>query len=529
MYRVSGIKLPIQHNKDDIKTAVAKTIKVETADIVMLKIIRRSIDARDKSNIFYAFTVDIKLSKEPKGLMKNKKVSIAPKASYEFNVTGNRIMDNPPVICGFGPAGMFCALFLARAGFKPVVLERGECVEKRLASVEEFWNGGELKPDSNVQFGEGGAGTFSDGKLNTMVKDKSGRNRVVLETFVKHGANEEITYVNNPHIGTDKLIHVVKSIREEIISLGGQVLFDTKLTGISIDRSEVTGVSVIQGGLEKKINTNCLVMACGHSARDTFKVLDDLNVPMEPKSFAVGLRVMHPQSMISESQYGKSYMNILPPADYKVTAKGPTGRGVYSFCMCPGGFVVNASSEEDRLAVNGMSYAARDSKCANSAIIVTVDPKDFGSDDVLSGVQFQRRLEEKAYNLCNGKVPVQLFQDFKENRKSKEFGEFQPEIKGEYDFGNLRELFDEDINETIIKGMTEFGRKIEGFARYDSIFAGVESRTSSPVRIIRQEDGQSEIKGLFPCGEGAGYAGGITSAAMDGIKVAEYIAKNFKP
>jgi len=529
LFRISQIKLPITHGESELYSAVAATAKVKPADILQLNIIKQSIDARDKNNICYVYTVDVMFSHTPKNLFKNKKISKTPTAGYVFPHSGKAFLEHPPVIVGSGPAGLFCGLFLARAGYNPIIIERGEPANKRIETVNRFWQEGILNPCSNVQFGEGGAGTFSDGKLNTMVKDKFHRNKKVLETFVEHGAYKDILYVAKPHLGTDKLVEIVTSIRKEIESLGGQVHFNTLMKDIIFEHNEVRGIITETGGKSEEIPCEVLVLACGHSARDTFYMLNDKEVSMEAKAFAVGLRIMHPAKMINEAQYGPEGAKLLPTAPYKVTARSASKRGVYSFCMCPGGYVVNASSEDKMLAVNGMSYSDRGGDVSNSAIIVTVSPMDYGTDSVLSGVEYQRNLEKKAYKLCAGKVPVQLFGDFAANRISKEFGEFKPAIKGEYDFGNLREIFDEEISLSIIDGMKEFNKQIRDFARNDAIFAGVESRTSSPVRIIRGEDFQSNKKGLYPCGEGAGYAGGITSAAMDGIKVAESIAKRFKP
>ncbi|MBR5337336.1 MAG: FAD-dependent oxidoreductase [Lachnospiraceae bacterium] len=532
MYRISQIKIPINAPGSALSIRVGELLGIRTEDIERLIIIRRSVDARKKPDIYYVYTVDIEISRNirlSKKALSRKDISkVTPKA-YHFPQSGNDVIKDPPVIVGTGPAGLFCGLFLARAGYRPILIERGKPAADRLRDVEEFWKCGVLDPESNVQFGEGGAGTFSDGKLNTMVKDSFGRNGAVLSEFVRHGAPDEIRYINKPHLGTDRLIDIVRSIREEIISLGGQVRFNTLMKEPVISNGSVEAIILKTLSGEERLDCKVLVLACGHSARDTFYSLNEKKVPMEVKSFAVGLRVIHPRDMINEARYGIEHKDDLPAADYKLTAKLPDGRGVYSFCMCPGGFVVNASSEPGMTAVNGMSYSGRDSSSSNSAIIVTVDKNDFPGDDVLSGVRFQRELEMKAYELCKGRIPLQLFKDYKENRESDEFGEFKPDLKGQYSFGNLRSVLPENINTSIIMGMEQFGKEIRGFDRDDSVFAGVESRTSSPVRIIRDENCQSEIGGLYPCGEGAGYAGGITSAAMDGIRVAEEIAKRFKP
>ena len=452
-------------------------------------------------------------------------------------------MGSRPVIAGFGPAGMFCALMLARAGYRPVVVERGEAVEDRMKSVDSFWNGGRLNPESNAQFGEGGAGTFSDGKLNTQVKEVYGRISKVLEIFVEHGADESITYEAKPHIGTDRLVYIVQSIRKEIESLGGEVRFNTRLVDIDLEKltpgvlsdengtdRRVRGITVENSGNREYIPCDCLVLAIGHSARDTFYMLKD-KLTMEQKAFAVGLRIEHRQELINIHEFGDGKYKNYMPASYKLTHKASNGRGVYSFCMCPGGYVVNASSEEGMLAVNGMSYSKRDSENANSALIVTVDNRDFGSEDVLAGIEFQRRLEKKAYELGGGRVPVQRFGDFRENRTTTQSAlssnTVKPCIKGGYTAANLRELLPDGLCDALIEGVTSFDRQIPGYANPDAMFAGVESRTSSPVRINRDDKLQAlGISGLYPCGEGAGYAGGITSAAVDGIKVYEAIVSN---
>ncbi len=442
-----------------------------------------------------------------------------------------------PVIAGAGPAGLFCAYALMSEGFHPIVAERGKKVEERTADVQKFWETGVLDTASNVQFGEGGAGTFSDGKLNTLVKDPIGRNRFVLETFVKFGAPEHILYENKPHIGTDILADVIKRMREFMTENGVEFLFETCVTGFSTGKNG--NLKSIELNHDRQIDTDCLILAIGHSARDTFSLLQEKGLNMQAKSFAVGFRVEHPQSEVNLTQYGDLYADKLPAAPYKVTANLPSGRGVYSFCMCPGGYVVNASSEEHRLAVNGMSYSDRGGSNANSAIIVSVTPEDFkadairhgvlkdadGKEDVLSGVRFQERLEERAWKLGNGKIPQQLFGDYCKNRPSVSYGAFESTTKGDSVLCNLRGLLPEELEESFIEGMHHFSRAIPEFDREDAILSGVESRTSSPVRIVRDESFQSNIRGIYPCGEGAGYAGGIMSAAMDGLKVAEAIGR----
>ena len=394
---------------------------------------------------------------------------------------------------------------LARAGYRPLLLERGETARARKKTVDRFWATGELAADSNVQFGEGGAGTFSDGKLNTLVKDPAGRGRLVLETFVQAGAPEEILWWNKPHLGTDVLIGVVERIREEIISLGGEVRFGTKLTDIDIRDGAVRGVRVRCGDREREkqreteeyLPCRTLVLAIGHSARDTFAMLAEKGIPMEQKAFAVGVRIEHPQELINESQYGKGYPEQLPAASYKLTRKVSGDRGVYSFCMCPGGYVVNASSEPEMLAVNGMSYQARDGRNANSAMIVTVRPEDFGSRDVLAGVEFQRKLERAAYRAGQGRVPVQLLADFQKNQRSSALGEIEPCIKGAWEFGDVRGIFPEGLSAALIEGILGCEQILSGFSRGDAVLSGVESRTSSPVRILRGEAMESARPGAL--------------------------------
>ncbi len=532
MIRISQIKLPVDHDELALLQAAARELKVASEKIEKLTIQKKSIDARKKP-ICYVYTVDIKLKGEDKLLKKlhNRNVGKVEKKSYRFPDPGNEKLNHRPVIVGTGPAGLFCGLMLARAGYRPILLERGETARKRKETVDRFWNGGVLEENSNVQFGEGGAGTFSDGKLNTLVKDPAGRGRLVLQTFVQAGAPEEILYWNKPHLGTDVLIGVVEHIRKEIEELGGEVRFGTQLTDIDIRDGKVCGVYTKNSGcLEQErdyLEAEVLVLAIGHSARDTFAMLKERSVPMERKAFAVGVRIEHPQSMINRSQYGEDYPEDLPAAAYKVTRKVGGDRGVYSFCMCPGGYVVNASSEEGGLAVNGMSYQARDGRNANSAMIVTVRPEDFGGDDLLAGVDFQRKLERVAYQAGGGQVPVQLLGDFRQHVISKNLGEVEPCIKGAWTFGDVRGIFPTELSAALEEGIMGCEHLIPGFSRSDAVLSGVESRTSSPVRILRGENQESTLLGLYPCGEGAGYAGGITSAAMDGIKTAEAIAARY--
>lgn len=528
MIRLTQLKLPADHEPDAVKKKAAKVLKIAPDAIRAVHIRRQSLDARKKPELFYSYTVDVETNLSEQKLVhkaKNANVTIAKQTSYQFPSAGTETMCHRPIIVGSGPAGLFCSLLLARHGYRPLLLERGEDVDTRREKVDAFWNGAALDLRSNVQFGEGGAGTFSDGKLNTLVKDPSGRNQLVMEILHEFGADEEILYQSKPHIGTDVLSGIVKRIREEIIRLGGEVRFGCQMTDLCIEEGRIKAVVTDNG---EQIPAEAVVLAIGHSARDTFEMLLKRKVPMDQKSFAVGLRIQHPQSMINRSQYGREEAGKLGAASYKLTSQTSSGRGVYSFCMCPGGYVVNASSEEGRLAVNGMSYHDRAGVNANSALIITVTPEDFPDDSPLGGVTFQRELERLAYEAADGKVPVQLYGDFKRNEVSKALGDIVPQIKGAWSFADLRGVLPESLSQALLEAMENFGGMIHGFDREDAVFAGIESRTSSPVRIWRNEQFESEIQGLYPCGEGAGYAGGITSAAMDGVKAAEAIARRYR-
>lgn len=532
MIRIQQLKLPITHTREQLIKKIAKTLRIRQEAVISYTVCKQSIDARKKSEVAFVYTVDVSVRNEADILRRAKGSHIlqTKNVQYQFPEGGENILKHPPVIIGSGPAGLFCAYLLAEHGFCPLILERGKPVKERTREVEKFWQQNILNPHTNVQFGEGGAGTFSDGKLNTLVKDVKGRNKKVLDIFIRHGAPESISYQAKPHIGTDILRTVIQNMRMQIESWGGSYLFDTCVTDLEISHGSLQKVvcqNQVTGEIHN-IETELAVLAVGHSARDTFTMLENRGFQMEAKSFAVGLRVEHPQAMISEVQYGKEAAEILAAAPYKVTANLENGRGVYSFCMCPGGYVVNASSEEGQIATNGMSYSARDGKNANSAIIVTVTPDDFGGDGPLAGIQFQRRLEKKAYELGKGKIPQQLFGDFERKKLSDSYGSFASEVKGLHEFGALHELFPEEVRESFCLGMHKFAHYIPEFDREDAILSGVESRTSSPVRITRNEEFESNRKGVYPCGEGAGYAGGIMSAAMDGMKIAETIAQKYK-
>lgn len=525
MIRIRQIKVPIENNNiEEIKAKIASKTKIKKEEIQDLKIIKKSIDARRKDHIYYVYEVDCKVKDEQKILNNNKSKDILKsiKEEYIFPKKGFKPLKNRPIIIGSGPAGLFCAYLLAKGGYQPIIIERGSKIETRIKKVEEFWNTGKLNINTNVQFGEGGAGTFSDGKLNTLVKDKNYRMKKVFEIFVENGAPKEIMYENMPHIGTDVLRNVIINMRKKIIEFGGSFKYKTCLTNIYYDNKKVTSIEVNNN---EKIPCEILILAIGHSARDTFQMLYEQKLKMESKPFAIGIRIQHPQEMINEAQYGEK-SKYLPPASYKLTYKASNGRGVYSFCMCPGGYVVNASSEENRLAINGMSNHKRDSNNANSAIVVTVSNKDFGLNP-LDGMKYQRTLEIKAHQLGNSNIPIQLLKDFNQNKISTGFQKIHPIMKGNYTFSNLNNLFSKEICDSLKEAIEYFGTKIKGYNREDAILAAVESRTSSPIRIIRNENYESNILGIYPCGEGAGYAGGITTSAIDGMKIAEEIIKNY--
>lgn len=523
MIRITQLKLPVDHRQEQLRKKIARILKCGE-DTFSYEIVRQSLDARHKDDKKFVYTVDVSTPAEKKLLRKNrdKNVTFFEKKEYCFPKSGEEILKNPPVVVGSGPAGLFCAWYLARAGYRPLVLERGQEAQKRKETVDRFWKDGILDPESNVQFGEGGAGTFSDGKLNTLVKDPNGRNHEVLKRFVEAGAPQEIVYQQKPHLGTDVLIGIVETMRHQIEEMGGEFRFRSTVTDLMIRDRKLNAVIV---NAKEEIPAEICILAPGHSARDTFAMLEKHNINMEPKSFAVGVRVEHPQTMINQDLYGEPENDRLGASSYKVTHTLENGRGVYSFCMCPGGYVVNASSEEGMLAVNGMSYQARDSHNANSAIIVTVNPSDFPKEGVLGGIALQRKLERAAWEAGKGKIPVQLFKDYCTHQKSTRLGDVIPCIKGAYTLTDVRSIFPKEIGDSIEAGIHAFGKKLSGFDRPDALLEGVESRTSSPVRIVREPKKlTSNIEGIYPCGEGAGYAGGITSAAMDGIKVAEAVA-----
>lgn len=517
MYRISQIKLALGEPKEllpkKIKKKLGNSIKIKE-----YKIVKESIDARDKGDIRFVYTVDfdveqgqgarkIMLKPDPK-----KNLSIAPDMSYKAPEPGVRELKHRPVIAGFGPCGIFCALILAQQGYRPIVLERGKCVSERAEDVQNFWNGGALNTESNVQFGEGGAGTFSDGKLTTGIKDP--RIHKVLSEFVSAGAPDEILYKNKPHIGTDLLRDVVANIREEIIRLGGEIRFSSKLVGIDAPSGKIKAIKAedVLTGESYTLETENLVLAIGHSARDTFRYAHELGIQMSAKPFSIGVRIEHPQKMVDEAQYGKT--KGLPPAEYKLSHRCENGRGVYTFCMCPGGEVIMSSSQEGGVVTNGMSNHKRDSGTANSGLLVDVRVSDFDGDDVLAGVEFQEKYERLAYKNGGGRYafPKTCWSKFRD---------------GDKDAKAVIDSLPSFAVESIREAMPYLGRKLKGFDDDNAVMKAVETRSSSPVRFFRDDKLQGSIEGLYPAGEGAGYAGGITSAACDGIKVAEKIIEEF--
>ncbi|MBO4694174.1 MAG: hypothetical protein J5659_07295 [Clostridia bacterium] len=515
MVKIDGVILPLDTDFTNVNNMLKKTIEPENS-VVSVRLFRKSVDARGSIPHFScSFLLEVK--DEKKFLKKNKKGKIFNEFPYVFKKSAVTLK-NRPVVVGFGPAGMFAALTLARAGMNPIVIERGCDIDTRTEDVKEFFSGGKLKENSNIQFGEGGAGTFSDGKLNTGIKDF--RVRAVLEAFVEFGADRDILYEAKPHIGTDVLRLVVKNIRKEIIKLGGEVRFNTCLENIFVSGSKVVGIIAS----DNEIKTDYLFLCIGHSARDTYRLIKNKGFDMCRKPFAVGVRIEHLQSDIDSALYGRyaSHKN-LSAADYKLAVHLQSGRGVYTFCMCPGGYVINASSESGGIVTNGMSYKDRNGTNANSALLVGVSPEDIAGYDVLGGVYFQREIERLAYSACGGKAPVCSVGYFL-GRTENQIGRVKPTIKPGYELFNVGKLFPDYITNSLKEGIISMGNKINGFADDEAILTAPEMRSSSPVRILRQDSMQSvNIEGVYPCGEGAGYAGGIVSAAVDGIKAAEKI------
>lgn len=528
MLRISQIKISIDDDVEKVKSLVLKKLKISATELLEYRIYKESIDARHRGKIDFIYTVDVAVKQEEKILKKKiPNVSEAPDLAYKNPEIGTESLQNRPLVIGFGPAGMFSALLLAQMGYRPIVLERGQKVEERVKSIDEFWKKGKLNPRSNVQFGEGGAGTFSDGKLTSRVRDLRGRK--VLEEFVAAGAPDDILYRAHPHVGTDLLRDIVKNIREKIIELGGEVRFEAQVTDFLIENGQLQGI-VLQNG--EKIFAQQAILAIGHSARDTFSQIYEKGIQITSKPFAVGVRIEHPQEVINKAQY-KEFAGHprLGAAEYRLTHKASNGRGVYTFCMCPGGLVVPAASEEGRLVTNGMSEHARSEENANSGLLVQVFPEDFPNEHPLAGVEFQRELEEKAFQLGGStyQAPAQLVGDFLKNQASTTLGTVKPSYVLGVKPTDLRQLFPQYITEAMAEALVGFEHKIHGFAMNDAVMTGVESRSSSPVRINRDDENLQSVstKGIYPSGEGAGFAGGIVSAAIDGLKCAESLISKF--
>ena len=519
MIRLRDIPLPPEHNAHQLQFEAAQMLHISVSKIRHMKIVRRSVDARKKPDIKIIYTIDVAVDGNEKRILKQsgcKRATIAP-VSYYKAVKNLPVPEKRPVVVGFGPAGMFAALVLAIAGWKPLVLERGEDAASRHEKVQKFFENGVLDTRSNVQFGEGGAGTFSDGKLNTGVNNV--RIGWILEQFVKAGAREDILYDAKPHVGTDVLLTVVQNIRQRILSLGGEVRFNTQVTGLCTENGRLTGLKTEAGEI---IPCDVCVLAIGHSARDTFEMLEGTGIPMEPKPFAMGVRIEHKQTTVDESQYGM-VSPVLPPADYKLVQHLENAT-VYTFCMCPGGHVVAAASEEGRIVTNGMSYADRDGENANAALLVTVNPAEFPYEGTLGGMKWQREIEEKAYRVSGSYcAPAQLVGDFLEGKASTGAGSVQPTYRPGVTWCDLHDVLPEKITASIAEALPLLDDKLKGFAAAEAVMTAPETRSSSPVRIIRDDTRQSSLRGLYPTGEGAGYAGGIMSAAIDGIMTAEAI------
>ncbi len=524
MILLNNINLPLNTSFYNIPAVLCPILKVKPNEILSAKLHKKSIDARKKEQICFCCSFKISLNEKTEKRILQKYKNAVLFTEEKYNWCKNAECDFRPVVVGFGPAGMFAALLLARSGMRPIVIERGDCVENRIKKVKEFFDGGSLDSESNIQFGEGGAGTFSDGKLTTGIKNK--RCSTVIETFNEFGAPDNILYEAKPHIGTDILVKIVKNIRNEILSLGGEILFNTKVISLGYKNGEINSVKLIDGA---EISTKAVILATGHSARDVFKFLCDSNIAMERKPFAMGVRIEHLQKDINKSLYGDLYdSEYLGAAPYKLAVHLPSGRSVYTFCMCPGGYVINASSEENSVTVNGMSNSKRDGENANSALLVNVTPDDLEGNDVLEGCRLQQSIEQKAYSVGNGKVPITTVGNLLYGETAK-IGKVKPTVKPDTEFADLNDIFPSFITASLKEALPLLDNKLSGFAEKQAIISAPETRSSSPVRIIRNGDYESiSVKGLYPCGEGAGYAGGIVSAAVDGLMCAESLLDSIR-
>lgn len=531
MLRLNDVKLPLEHTEEDLQAAVLQKLKISQKELTGFSVFRRSYDARKREAISLVYTLDVETPKQKqllKQFKQNSRIGLTPDTRYRYVAQAPTDQTKRPIVIGAGPCGMFAGLLLAQMGFRPIVLERGKAVHERSVDTFGFWSKRKFNPESNAQFGEGGAGTFSDGKLYSRIKDGDHHGRKVLTELVNHGAVPEILYINKPHIGTYRLVKIVENIRNQITALGGEIRFQQRVAAIEIEGSgehrQVRGVTLESGEF---VAGEQVVLAVGHSARDTFEMLHRQGVYIEPKPFSVGFRIEHPQPLIDQFRFGeKAGHPILGAADYKLVHHCSNGRTVYSFCMCPGGQVVAATSERGRVVTNGMSQYERSGKNANSGIVVGITPEDY-PEGPLAGITFQRQLEARAFELGGEtyEAPGQLVGDFLAQRPSTEFGEVKPSYRPGVHLGDLGESLPGYAIAAIREALLVFDRKIKGFAMPDAVLTGVETRTSSPVRIKRDDSYQSlNTQGLYPAGEGAGYAGGILSAAVDGIKVAEAVA-----